>query len=519
MAGSDIEHHPSVIIIGAGIGGLSTGCYLGMNGYRPHIVEMGSCCGGVSVAWRRGHYLFDGATNWLPGSGPQSNLHLLLKELIDFRDLPVDDPEVFIQVEHGSDILRVYTDADRLEREMARIAPEDQRMIAEFTAAVRKASRFVIPFDKPPECFTITDYLRFPFENLPFLLFFAHWRRITIREFAAHFSSPVLRSLFEDIFPHHHFFSLFSIIMALGWMHARSGGYPYGGSNRFADLLEQRFRQYGGSITFNRKVTEIIVEGGRAAGVRCSDGTVVRADRVISAADGYATIFGMLGGRFISPALRRLYDTGQMFPSLIQIGIGVNKRFSETAHKFFIRFEQPLNAGGDMLVDGMMVRVCDFDPVFAPPGKTAFVIHLRVDNWRWWTDLRTSDPARYRSEKDRIAREVLRHLDKRFGGAQEHAETFDVATPATFIRYTGIRAGSYQSWAPTPPMVGKMLPKTVPGLRNFHMAGQWVWPAGGLPGVIRIGRNVTQIICKEDRRQFTVTLPAGGACAGDSTRS
>lgn len=493
----------TVLIIGAGIGGLSTGCYLTMNGYDAQILEMGTCSGGVSVAWKRGAYLFDGATNWLPGSGPRSNLHKLLKELIDFSDMPFDDPDIFIQVEHGDKILKVFTDAGRLEEEMLRIAPEDRSAVREFTKAIRDAGRFAIPFEKPPELFSLADFIRFPFANLPFLLFLARWRKITIREFAQRFKSDILRKLFEDIFPHHHFFSAFSVIMALGWMNVRSGGYPFGGSNRFNELLENRYRKLGGRLNFNRKVVEILVKQGRAYGVRCSDGSVYEADIVISAADGHATIFELLHGEYTDKTIGRVYETGRLFPSLIQVGIGVRKTFGEQAHKFFLRFDTPLDAGGGSPVDGMMVRLCDFDPVFAPAGATAFVIHLRVDNWKWWTDLRVADLARYRAEKTRIARAITESLDKRFPGVAANIETTDVATPATYIRYTGIWQGSYQSWAPTPQMVGRNLPKTLPGLDNFYMAGQWVWPAGGLPGVIRIGRNIAQIICRRDNRQFT----------------
>jgi len=43
------------------------------------------------------------------------------------------------------------------------------------------------------------------------------------------------------------------------------------------------------------------------------------------------------------------------------------------------------------------------------------------------------------------------------------------------------------------------------GLKNFYMAGQWVEPGGGLPSAILSGRNVTQIICKKDKKKFITT--------------
>ena len=49
--------------------------------------------------------------------------------------------------------------------------------------------------------------------------------------------------------------------------------------------------------------------------------------------------------------------------------------------------------------------------------------------------------------------------------------------------------------------------KTLPGLKNFYMAGQWVEPGGSLPTAVMSGRNVTQIICKRDKRSFITTVP------------
>ena len=49
--------------------------------------------------------------------------------------------------------------------------------------------------------------------------------------------------------------------------------------------------------------------------------------------------------------------------------------------------------------------------------------------------------------------------------------------------------------------------KTLPGLKDFYMAGQWVEPGGSVPTALMSGRNVTQIICKKDRRTFVTTKP------------
>jgi phytoene dehydrogenase-like protein len=86
-----------------------------------------------------------------------------------------------------------------------------------------------------------------------------------------------------------------------------------------------------------------------------------------------------------------------------------------------------------------------------------------------------------------------------------HVEQADLATPATYEHWTGNWQGSYQGWLPTPRILGRRLPYTLPGLENFYMAGQWVETGGGLPPSALSGRYVTQLICARDSKVFTAT--------------
>jgi hypothetical protein len=49
--------------------------------------------------------------------------------------------------------------------------------------------------------------------------------------------------------------------------------------------------------------------------------------------------------------------------------------------------------------------------------------------------------------------------------------------------------------------------KTLPGLESFYMAGQWMQEGGSLPPAAMSGRDVMQVICKQDKRRLTTTVP------------
>jgi phytoene dehydrogenase-like protein len=70
------------------------------------------------------------------------------------------------------------------------------------------------------------------------------------------------------------------------------------------------------------------------------------------------------------------------------------------------------------------------------------------------------------------------------------------------MRYTNNWKGSLEGWVLSTKIGFKSMKKTLPGLRNFYMCGQWIEPGGGLPTAIMSGRNVCQIICREDKKTF-----------------
>ncbi|HEY9594983.1 MAG TPA: FAD/NAD(P)-binding protein, partial [Spirochaetia bacterium] len=84
-----------IAIIGAGIAGLSAGCYGRMNGYETEIFEMHTAPGGVCAGWVRKGYTFDGCLHWLTGSSPNSVYHPVWKELGALKGKKIIDHEVF----------------------------------------------------------------------------------------------------------------------------------------------------------------------------------------------------------------------------------------------------------------------------------------------------------------------------------------------------------------------------------------------------------------------------------------
>jgi len=76
-----------ITIIGAGISGLSAGCYLQMKGFETEIFEKHSKPGGLCTSWQVGEYTFDGCLHWLLGSNNSNPFYKLWSELIDMESV------------------------------------------------------------------------------------------------------------------------------------------------------------------------------------------------------------------------------------------------------------------------------------------------------------------------------------------------------------------------------------------------------------------------------------------------
>jgi phytoene dehydrogenase-like protein len=498
----------SVIIIGAGVAGLSAGCYLRMNGYRTHIFEMDTRPGGVCTAWKRNGYTIDGCMEWLVGSGPASAMHRVWQELGIPQRHSFIDHDTFIRVE-GRDgrTLSLYVEPDRLEQHLLELAPEDAAPIRDLTNVMRKLKRFDMPVRKPAELEGPLGGLRTAWGFLPYMGVLRRWGKVTVGGFTSRLKSPFLREALLAAVSDAAEFPVLGLLMPMTWVRAKAAGYPLGGSFEFARTIEQRYLGLGGEVSYRSRVARILVENDRAVGVRLAHGTEHRAETVISAADGRTTIFDMLDGTYADEKVKGYYQDSRLYEPLVFVSFGMARTFPDvppSVSGLCLPLDEPRTIAGRERKH-LLMHPYHFDPSMAPEGRTVFRVMLGSP-WEYWEELQR-EPERYRAEKERVAEQVLAVLERRFPGLTGQVEMRDVATPVTLARYTGNWRGSFMGWRVTQETFNLRMKKTLPGLGQFYMVGQWVEPGGGLPPAALSGRHVTQLICKRDGKEFMTRVP------------
>ncbi len=486
-----------VVIIGGGVAGLSAGIYGQKNGYDTEIIEMHTVPGGQCTAWNRKGYRFDYCLHWLVGTA-QGPFHDVWKETNVITDsVKIIDHEVhtkiFDEEENG---FTVYTNIDRWEQYLIGIAPEDAATIKKMCAEMRKVS-LLQPFSDPPELRGRWDYVRAIGKMLPALLVMMKYGKKSCRDYfrELNFKNPRLSFFFDHLYAERDFSAL-AFLMMLGWFYRKNAGYLIGGSLPLAGRMAEKYKSLSGTLTLGKEVKKIIVENHTASGVVLSDGTERKADYVVSAADGHATLYDMLEGKYLSREIEEAYGTWPLFTPIVQVSFGIAKVIkAECPVQTFLANGRKI--GGTLLETGYTIMNYCFDPTMAPEGKTVIVIRYESP-WELWKDL---VGEAYKTEKKRIEKDAVAIMEKHLPGITAHIEVTDIATPKSDVRYTGVWKGAYEGFMPTSKNITKSLTMTLPGLKNFYMCGQWLFPGGGLPPAAQSGKWVMQLICK-DKKKF-----------------
>ena len=493
----------SVIIIGAGLAGLSAAVHAQIQGCAAHVFERQDGPGGVAAMWRRGDYLIDGGIHFAMAMEPGTPTHDLLKLLGVVPAVRFIDTSIYGRyVDAGSGAaITVTSDLDRLTSDLKSLFPADGDLIDELITGARALGRsgdISFGMEKPPELTGLLDRVEMMWELRGNVRYYGGKFRRSMAEYAEGATDPLLRHVLCGLFLPES--PVWFVMMLLGLLATGGMSLLEGGSGAFASAIAQRVLDLGGQITYNTHVEEILVEGDRAVGVRLADGSEHRASAVIAAGDSWNTIYTLLGGRYTDDKITERHRDWPLTHPTVSASFGVVREFANDPWMTFLRLDRPIVIG-DREIDGLAIRIFNYSPAFAPQGKTVVQVAFDAD-WDHWRALH-DDRSAYDAEKERVAREILDRLETIYPGIATQVEMTDVATPYTTWRYTLNRDGAYMGWLMSADLIMSEIHRTLPGLKNLYLAGQWVMTGGVVPAIYS-GRHAVQLLCHDRRKSFLV---------------
>ncbi|MFF3767688.1 phytoene desaturase family protein [Streptomyces sp. NPDC001922] len=508
---------PRVLVIGAGVSGMATGCYAQMSGMETRILEKHVLPGGCCTAWARDGFIFDYCIEWLIGTCAGNEAHQIWRELGALDGKTVTNFDMFNRVvDEAGRSVTFYNDPGRLQRHLLEISPADARLIRSFCRDLRRFIGIELyPFLTPAPLRTPREKLRMLRTVLPAFRLFWRTAATQMHTFADRFQDPLLRRAFRNIFfQDHGGFPLLPYLFNMAGAYNDNAGFPQGGSLGLSRSIERRYTSLGGSISYRTRVERILVERDRAVGVELRNGTRLYADHVVAACDGYTTLHGLLGGRYSSPRLDTLYSTllnkpEVLYPGVVSAFVGLTgEPGPDSPHSTTYLLTQEERSGlPGALQDSLVVQQRSrYAEGFAPPGSS--VVHCTYfSDFAHWRTLRSRSRKEYWAQKRQVADFVRDFLERRSPGTGDRIRVADVASPATTHRYTGNHNGSILAWksfTEAEDLVNGVVNKDrmrLPGLRGFSMAGQWAG-GGGLIRAASSGRFAVQYLCRELGTEF-----------------
>ena len=359
---------------------------------------MHNVAGGQCTAWERKKYRFDYCLHWLVGTSKGAFFDIWKETNVINNETEIIDHEVHSQIfDKDRNEFIIYTDIERWEKYLVGMAPEDAKPIRKMCNDMRK-SALLEPFTLSPELRSPLDYIRSIPVMLPIFNLVRKFGRLTCIEYFNQlgFKNEKIKSFLHELYGDRNFSALMFIFM-LGWFNQKNAGYIKGGSFPLAQRMVEKFERLGGKISYKKKVEKIIIENNIAQGVILTDETKLLSDYVISAADGYTTIYKMLEGKYLSKKIEFAYKNWELFTPIVQVSFGINKVIKYES-PIVINLSKDFKIGRTQLEYGYSIMNYSYDTTMAPEGKTAIVMRYESP-WKLWENLEGDE---YKNEKLQI---------------------------------------------------------------------------------------------------------------------
>lgn len=497
-------HDYDVIVIGAGLGGLSAAASLARKGLSVLVLERHIVPGGYATSFVRGRYEFEVSLHVLSDIGhPErpGGLQRFLRELgawdtVDFAQVPDFSRSIFPDLD-----VTLPMDPTGFTGAICDAFPASaagvRRFMGRVMAVAREADGLSDAFARPKGS-RVLRMLTIPLRLRAMPRYaFTLLKDVLERDVPEEGARALLCQGWSYVGLPPSDCSFLYYAAMLGSLLNHGGWYPVMRSQGLSSALAGALEAHGGTLRLGCGVRRILVEGRRAVGVEDDDGTVIRSRAVVSNAGPIVT-YDLLGHEHVPDRALRSVARRPVGTSIFQVYLGIDRPIADLgldSHEVMANdgfdieaqfakgrtFDRP----GHMLIGCPNLAV----PGISPAGTSTVTLTAMVSGHPW-LDV---GPADYVATKNRFAEGMLAWAEELFPGLRDAVEVVEVGSPITMARYTGHPTGAIYGFdsnrlghtALRPPPVGPLL--------GLYHAGAWTNPGGGYWPAISSGQIVGEI--------------------------
>lgn len=499
-----------VIVIGAGVGGLTAGALLLKAGYEVTILEAHVYPGGCAGTFYHKGYRFDAGATLAGGFAP-GGPHAQIADILGL-DWPVRpaDPAWVVHLPGGRTVTQ-WTDPVRWQTERLAAFPQAERFwqIQEKLADI-SWDISTRPFPWPPESLqdwlTVARSLRpSTLGALPYL-----WRTLGDlapkgdRLFKAFLDGQLLISAQATADRAHALYGSAALDLP-----RRGVNHVSGGIGSLATTLVNWIKQNGGQILFRQQVETIEVNGSRAVAVQTNKGMRLAADYLLANLTPWA-LSDLLG----DAAPRGLVREVQQRPATwgaFTVYLGLDRqRLPEGItghHQVIVDPDRPLGEGNSVFIS----LADEDDEGRAPKGMRPATLSTHTAVEPWWQLRQALDPAAYDARQELYTERMLKAAEQAIPNLRQAIDLCLPGTPVTFESFTRRPLGMVGGF-PQTSLFNVRGPST--GIENLWLVGDSIFPgqstAGVTLGAMRVAASVVRA-AGQSQHQWqlaTVTNPA-----------
>jgi len=488
----------SVVIIGAGAGGVATAIKLANNGFKVTVYEKNGTPGGrASQTLRDGHRFDLGATIFMMPSiyhDVFANLDINLDEFLEF--LPAESLYK-LYFDDGS-VLDITRDEQKMEAQLEAIEPGSYLKMKEYLAQGYGFLQLGLKELLGRNFYHLFDFVTL--KNIGLLVKLkAHLTNQTFASRFFHHPHLQMAFTFQNIYVGQSPYkapALFSMLPAAEMLEPSK--FPKGGMNRIVTRMVEHAEELGVNFVFNKPVSKVLIENKRACGLLFEDGTRVKADIVVANADLPYIYNKLLPDKLPAARINRLkhscsalvfhWGIDKVYPGLAQHNVFLCDQYRESldtiirdkslAEDFCFYVHSPVRTDISAAPEGQ-----DSLSVLIPVG------HLDASKNQDWDQIR--DMARQR---------VINRLKKLgFSDIEDHIKFELCCLPGTWESMVNVsRGATFGSLGHNLTQMGYFRPHNRHNrYKNLYFAGGSTHPGNGIPLVLLSAKLTSERILKE----------------------
>lgn len=429
----------NVIIIGSGLGGLTTGVILAKNGYQVTVLEQERQAGGCLQCFERHGARFETGMHFIGAARPGETLGQLFRylEIADEVRLAPLDPQGYNIIGLGGERYPYANGREAFIDTLLRFFPEERKDLEAYCDLVARIANA-----------SSLHTLRYAEKDDPFSQEYMLQSMDSVLERLV--SNPRLRDVLAGDLPLYAAVkgkTPFATHAFIRDFYNDSSSRFVGGSDQVATALIHTLQRYGGSVRTRARVTRILCDDTKATGVEVNGEEFIPADEIISDAHPIRTL-ELVDSHLLRPAYRRRVNA---MPQTVG-GFSVYLRFKPDRVPYmnynYYGYDTPTPWGCEDYTDDTwpkgflyMHMAHEAHPRFARSGVILSYMHIEeVARWKGTTvGHRGQD---YLDFKARKAERLIAALERHFPELRGNIAGYDTSTPLTYLDYTGTADGS-----------------------------------------------------------------------------